>query len=58
MSIPFLFAGLAGGGFDLHDMELCLRRLSRRRRLAEQALNAAASLRGLNLSPVQAVNGA
>lgn len=45
----------AGGTFDIHDMELCLRRLSRMRRLAEQALKAAATLRGLNLSPVQAV---
>lgn len=45
----------AGGKFDIHDMELCLRRLSRMRRLAEQALKAATTLRGLNLSSPQAV---
>jgi phosphate:Na+ symporter len=45
----------AGGKFDMHDMELCLRRLSRMRRLAEQALKAAATLRGLNLSTRPAV---
>lgn len=39
----------AGGSVDIHDMELCLRRLSRMRRLAEQALKASATLRGLNL---------
>ncbi|HSQ07564.1 MAG TPA: hypothetical protein VLM84_07725, partial [Chromatiaceae bacterium] len=45
----------ARGEFDVHDMELCLRRLSRMRRLAEQALKAAATLRTLNLSPDQTV---
>ncbi|MGK2953206.1 MAG: Na/Pi cotransporter family protein [Thiobacillus sp.] len=40
----------ARGEFDIHDMELCLRRLSRMRRLMEQALKAAATLRALNLS--------
>jgi phosphate:Na+ symporter len=45
----------ARGEFDIHDMELCLRRLSRMRRLAEQALKAAATLRALNLSPDQTV---
>jgi len=45
----------ARGEFDVHDMELCLRRLSRMRRLAEQALKAAATLRALNLSPDQTV---
>ncbi len=45
----------ARGEFDVHDMELCLRRLSRMRRLAEQALKAAATLRALNLSSDQTV---
>jgi porphobilinogen deaminase len=45
----------ARGEFDIHDMELCLRRLSRMRRLAEQALKAAATLRALNLSADQTV---
>ena len=45
----------ASGSFDIHDMELCLRRLSRMRRLAEQAVKAAMTLRALNLSPAQAV---
>ena len=40
----------ARGDLDIHDMELCLRRLSRMRRLAEQALKAAMTLRALNLS--------
>jgi phosphate:Na+ symporter len=40
----------ARGEFDIHDMELCLRRLSRMRRLAEQALKAAMTLQALNLS--------
>jgi phosphate:Na+ symporter len=40
----------ARGDFDIHHMELCLRRLSRMRRLAEQALKAGATLRALNLS--------
>jgi phosphate:Na+ symporter len=40
----------ARGDFDIHDMELCLRRLSRMRRLAEQALKAAVTLKGLNLA--------
>ena len=40
----------ARGDFDIHDMELCLRRLSRMRRLAEQALKAATTLEALNLS--------
>ncbi|MDP2110356.1 MAG: Na/Pi cotransporter family protein [Thiobacillus sp.] len=40
----------ARGDFDIHDMELCLRRLSRMRRLAEQALKAAMTLQALNLS--------
>jgi phosphate:Na+ symporter len=40
----------ARGDFDIHDMELCLRRLSRMRRLTEQALKAAVTLQGLNLS--------
>jgi phosphate:Na+ symporter len=40
----------AGGTFNIHDMELCLRRLSRMRRLVEQALKAAATLQSLNLS--------
>lgn len=40
----------ARGEFDIHDMELCLRRLSRMRRLAEQALKAAMTLQSLNLS--------
>ncbi|HSJ81895.1 MAG TPA: Na/Pi cotransporter family protein, partial [Thiobacillus sp.] len=39
----------ARGDFDIHDMELCLRRLSRMRRLAEQALKAATTLQALNL---------
>jgi hypothetical protein len=45
----------ARGEFDIHDMELCLGRLSRMRRLAEQALKAAATLRALNLSADQTV---
>jgi phosphate:Na+ symporter len=45
----------ARGEFDIHDMELCLRRLSRMRRLAEQALKGAMTLQGLNLSADQAV---
>jgi phosphate:Na+ symporter len=45
----------ARGDFDIHDMELCLRRLSRMRRLAEQALKAGATLRTLNLSTGAAV---
>ena len=40
----------ARGDFDIHDMELCLRRLSRMRRLAEQALKATTTLQSLNLS--------
>ncbi|MFP5465489.1 MAG: Na/Pi cotransporter family protein [Gammaproteobacteria bacterium] len=40
----------ARGEFDIHDMELCLRRLSRMRRLAEQALKGAMTLQTLNLS--------
>jgi phosphate:Na+ symporter len=46
----------ARGDFDIHDMELCLRRLSRMRRLAEQALKAGATLRALNLSTGAVVN--
>ncbi len=45
----------ARGDFDIHDMELCLRRLSRMRRLAEQALKAATTLQALNLSADRAV---
>ena len=45
----------ARGEFDIHDMELCLRRLSRMRRLVEQALKAAATLQALNLSADQTV---
>jgi len=45
----------ARGDFDIHDMELCLRRLSRMRRLAEQALKAAVTLQGLNLYADRAV---
>jgi len=45
----------ARGDFDIHDMERCLRRLSRMRRLAEQALKAGATLRALNLSTGAAV---
>jgi hypothetical protein len=45
----------ARGDFDIHDMELCLRRLSRMRRLAEQALKAAVTLQGLNLYADKAV---
>lgn len=48
----------AGGNIDIHDMELCLRRLSRMRRLAEQALKAAMTLGGLNLSPDRTVKEA
>lgn len=40
----------ARGEFDIHDMERCLRRLSRMRRLAEQALKGAMTLQTLNLS--------
>jgi phosphate:Na+ symporter len=50
-----LLAEGARGDFDIHDMELCLRRLSRMRRLAEQALKAAVTLRKLNLSTGQTV---
>lgn len=50
-----LLAEGARGDFDIHDMELCLRRLSRMRRLAEQALKAAVTLRRLNLSADQTV---
>jgi len=46
----------ARGEFDIHDMELCLRRLSRMRRLMEQALKAAATLRALNLSAYRTVS--
>ena len=52
-----LLAEGARGDFDIHDMELCLRRLSRMRRLAEQALKAAITLQGLNLTAGQAVIG-
>lgn len=45
----------ASGAYDIHDMELCLRRLSRMRRLAEQAVKAAMTLQALNLSPAPAV---
>lgn len=45
----------ASGTYDIHDMELCLRRLSRMRRLAEQAVKAAMTLQALNLSPAQPV---
>jgi phosphate:Na+ symporter len=45
----------AGGTFDIHDMELCLRRLSRMRRLTEQALKASTTLGGLNFSGRAAV---
>jgi hypothetical protein len=47
---PAVLAAGARGDFDSHDMERCLRRLSRMRRLAEQALKAGATLRALNLS--------
>jgi len=50
-----LLAEGARGDFDIHDMELCLSRLSRMRRLAEQALKAAVTLRSLNLSADQTV---
>lgn len=50
-----LLAEGAGGEFDIRDMELCLRRLSRMRRLAEQAMKAVFTLRGLNLSVDQTV---
>jgi phosphate:Na+ symporter len=46
----------ARGDFDIHDMERCLRRLSRMRRLAEQALKAAATLAVLNPARDPAVN--
>lgn len=45
----------ASGAYDIHDMELCLRRLSRMRRLTEQAVKAAPTLQALNLSPAQTV---
>jgi hypothetical protein len=45
----------ARGEFDIHDMELCLRRLSRMRRLVEQALKATVTLQGLNLYADKAV---
>lgn len=48
----------ARGSLDIHDMELCLRRLSRMRRLVEQALKAAMTLGALNLSPNRAVKEA
>jgi phosphate:Na+ symporter len=47
-----LLAEGARGDFDIHDMELCLRRLSRMRRLAEQALKAAITLQGLTFLPI------
>ena len=50
-----LLAEGARGDFDIHDMELCMSRLSRMRRLAEQALKAAVTLRSLNLSADQTV---
>lgn len=45
----------ASGAFDIHDMELCLRRLSRMRRIVEQAVKAASTLGGLNLSSGETV---
>jgi phosphate:Na+ symporter len=50
-----VLAAGAGGEYDIHDMELCLRRLSRMRRLAEQALKGAATLRRLNQTAADAV---
>lgn len=50
-----VLAAGAGGEYDIRDMELCLRRLSRMRRLAEQALKAAATLRRLNQTAAEAV---
>lgn len=46
------------GEYDIHDMERCLRRLSRMRRLAEQALKAAATLQRLNQPAAEAVTAA
>jgi hypothetical protein len=45
-----VLAAGARGELEIHDMELCLRRLSRMRRLAEQALKASVTLQGLNLA--------
>lgn len=50
-----VLAAGAGGEYDIRDMELCLRRLSRMRRLAEQALKAAATLRRLNQPAAETV---
>jgi phosphate:Na+ symporter len=51
-----VLAAGARGDVDLQDMERCLRRLSRMRRLAEQALKAAATLAALNPAGDPAVN--
>lgn len=50
-----VLAAGAGGEYEIHDMELCLRRLSRMRRLAEQALKGAATLQRLNQTAAEAV---
>jgi phosphate:Na+ symporter len=49
-----VLAAGASGEYEIHDMELCLRRLSRMRRLAEQALKGAATLQRLNQTAVEA----